>query len=69
MSTFPTLTDQEWTIVVDLLERERRDLPAEVHHTDNRAYRHGLQERLDVVTSLIERLEAAMATAPAGPAG
>jgi len=63
------LSDEEWEIVLDLLERERRELPAEVRHTDNRAYRHRLEERLDTVEDLIRRLREALATAPAAPGG
>lgn len=55
----PTLTDSEWEIIVELLELERRDLPAEIHHTDTTDVRSRLQERLDIVNRLLARLQRA----------
>jgi hypothetical protein len=66
MNNCLTLTNEEWEIVQDLLERERRELPSEVRHTDKRDYRHKLEARLDMVESMIKRIEFALAKEPAG---
>lgn len=61
MATEPlSLSDTEWELVLDLLVRERRELPAEIRHTDGRDYRHRLEQRLDVVEALIDRIEQAL---------
>lgn len=59
------LSDHEWELVLDLLERERRELPTEIHHTDSHDYRHRLEERLEVVEALIRRIEATVELTPA----
>jgi hypothetical protein len=52
----PVLTDEEWGLVIELLERERRELPTEIHHTATREMRHKLRARLDTLDRLLERL-------------
>lgn len=64
MTQQPVLSDSEWTVVAELLNAERRDLPAEIHHTDNREVRDQLQERLRTVDRAIEKVRLATA-APA----
>lgn len=51
----PALTEAEWNIILELLARERRDLPIEIHHTSTRKYREELRERLRMVEELLER--------------
>lgn len=52
----PTLSEREWALVVELLERERGDLPAEIHHTRTASVRQELRERLEMVNELLRRL-------------
>ncbi|HTP87437.1 MAG TPA: hypothetical protein VMJ34_10815 [Bryobacteraceae bacterium] len=42
--------------MVQLLARESRDLPLEIHHTATKEYRQILRERLKQVEGLLERL-------------
>jgi len=52
----PVLERSEWDLVVQLLARESRDLPLEIHHTATKEYRQILRERLKQVEGLLERL-------------
>ena len=38
----PRLSDEEWDLIVELLECERSELPVEIHHTRNASVREGL---------------------------
>jgi hypothetical protein len=49
------LTDEETDLLVDLLERERSDLPVEIRHTRSSAYRDELRKREDMVDRLLTR--------------
>jgi len=51
------LDDGQVTLLLDMLERERRELHAEIRHTDNRDYRHELHARLESVENLATQLE------------
>ena len=51
----PVLTEAEWNIILELLARERRDLPIEIHHTSTRKYREELRDRLRTIEDLLER--------------
>ena len=51
------LSEAEWAIILELLTRERHDLPIEIHHTRARRYREELRERLELIEKMIERLE------------
>lgn len=46
----------ELALLIELLERERQDLPAEIHHTSTSSVRDGLHRRLETVDRLLERL-------------
>jgi hypothetical protein len=46
----------EWDLVVELLERECRCLPLEIHHTATKEFRQILRDRLKRVESLLERV-------------
>jgi hypothetical protein len=50
------LEREEWDLVVQLLERECRDLPLEIHHTATKELRQLLRDRLKGVEALLERL-------------
>ena len=52
----PRLSDEEWDLIVELLECERNELPAEIHHTRNASVRVELQQRADLVRRLLDRL-------------
>ena len=49
------LTDEESDLLVDLLERERSDLPIEIRHTRSSAYRGELKKREALVDRLLAR--------------
>jgi hypothetical protein len=50
------LSEEEQALLVELLEREQRDLPAEIHHTRTPAVRDELHVRLRRVEQLLEKL-------------
>ncbi len=52
----PRLSDEEWDLIVELLECERNELPVEIHHTRNASVYQELQHRAEVVRKLLERL-------------
>lgn len=52
----PRLSDQEWMLVVELLERERSELPVEIHHTRSASVRSELHDRAEMVRELLARL-------------
>jgi len=52
-----TLVKDEWELVLELLERERKELHAEIHQTDSRDYRAKLLQRLDLVDRLLKILD------------
>jgi hypothetical protein len=52
----PKLSDEEWDLIVELLECERNELPVEIHHTRNSTVRADLQQRADLVQGLLSRL-------------
>jgi hypothetical protein len=50
------LTDEERDILIELLDRERTNLPVEIHHTRTAKFKALLKRRLDLVSSLFDRL-------------
>jgi len=52
----PALTQAEWDVIIELLKRERSDLPAEIHHTRTTEMRDQLHQRLELVDRLLARL-------------
>lgn len=52
----PVLDRNEWDLVVQLLERESRDLPLEIHRTATREHRQLLRDRLEQTEALLDRL-------------
>lgn len=65
MNTQPVLSETEWQLVAELLERERRELVPEIRRTDTGRYRHELMERLHTIEDLIARIKQAAPTPPA----
>ncbi len=56
MDAQPVLSEAEWGLVVELLEREQSELPSEIRHTRTSSLRAELRERERVVRHLLERL-------------
>lgn len=55
--TEPKLTQQEWRLVLELLEAECRELPRQIHHTVTGQYKQQLRTRFDVANGLLNRLK------------
>ncbi len=51
-----TLAKEEWDLVIELVEREQKELHAELHQTDSRDYRAKISQRLDLVDWLLKVL-------------
>jgi hypothetical protein len=51
-----TLTKEEWDLVIELIEREQKELHAEIHQTDSRDFRAKISQRLDRVDRLLKVL-------------
>ena len=52
----PTLSKDEWDLVIELVEREQKELHAEIHQTDSRDYRAKISQRLDLMDRLLKVL-------------
>ncbi len=52
----PTLNREELDLIIELLERERAELPAEIHRTRTCEVRDALRRKLDMVNRLLARL-------------
>jgi len=50
------LTDSERSLVLELLEFERRELPSQIRRSDTTRFRKAMEERLHTVDELIDRL-------------
>jgi hypothetical protein len=57
----PVLSDEEWSLVIDLLRLEHGELPVEIHHVQNNERRQALHHRQSVVEGLLSRLTPAPA--------
>jgi hypothetical protein len=53
-----TLAEQERELLVDLLDRELKNLPIEIHHTRTSKFKDRLKERMHLVEGILERLGA-----------
>ena len=51
-----TLGREEWELVTELVERERRELHAEIHRTDSHEYRAKLSRRLELADQVLKVL-------------
>jgi hypothetical protein len=56
----PCLSAEEWGLVLELLERERRELPAEIRHTRTVSVREELRNREQLIDGLLQRLRVAL---------
>jgi len=52
----PVFSREELDLVVELLERERAELPAEIHRCRTSEMRDQLKRRLEMVNQLLQRL-------------
>jgi hypothetical protein len=52
----PALSDAEWALILEMLERERSELPVEIHHTRSASVRAELQQRMEMVRDMLVRL-------------
>ncbi len=57
----PRLSEAEWHLIVELLERERGELPVEIHHCQNDRIRTQLHHRAELVQGLLDRLRTPVA--------
>lgn len=53
------LSDDEWNLIRELLQRELEELPVEIHHTRSARLREDLARRRDMVRGLLARLPCA----------
>jgi hypothetical protein len=58
MDDQPILTEAEWRLVVEVLERELHELPSEIHHTDRAILRRQLRRRMERVESILAAIGA-----------
>ncbi len=56
MNDRPNPTEAEWTLIVELLQREQNELPTEIHHTRSSSLRDELRARRKMVDGLLQRL-------------
>jgi hypothetical protein len=62
MDEQPQLADEEWGLVIELLQWELHDLPAEIHHSRVSSVREELRHREEVVRRLLARLQQPVTT-------
>ena len=51
-----SLTAEEKDLLAELVDRERTNLPVEIHHTRSGKFREMLKRRLEIVESISDRL-------------
>lgn len=56
MNDQPKLSDAEWGLIAQLLDQELNELPAEIHHCRNQQMKLDLQQRLETVRQVRERI-------------
>jgi hypothetical protein len=56
MKKHVALENDEWQLIIDLLEEEQKELPAEIHHTDTMEYKERLLNRREIVDKLLGAL-------------
>lgn len=57
-------TDDERTLLIEMLETELAKLSHEIHQTDKREYRDMLEEKHSTLQQLLKRLQDAYVSAP-----
>jgi len=56
MNDQPRLSEAEWSLITELLQRELDELPEEIHHTRAAQVRQELSERRDMIRDLLARV-------------
>jgi hypothetical protein len=59
MNRVLSLTPPEWDAIYELIEAGARQLSIEVQHTSTRRYKEDLRHRLDMLTTLMVRMDGA----------
>jgi hypothetical protein len=54
----PILSEEEWSLILELLQRESDELPSEIHHCRVTNFREDLRRRQEMIHHLMERLRA-----------
>jgi hypothetical protein len=49
------LSDEEWRLIRELLEREQSQLSVEIHHSRTGSFKHALRDRYDVISKILSR--------------
>ena len=57
MTDQPELSEAEWALMLELLQRERSELPVEIRHTRTSSVREELHRRQEMVQGLLQRLK------------
>jgi hypothetical protein len=57
MGEEPRLSEAEWALIIDLLERERADLPVQMHESRSFTEREELRVRSEAIRKLIGRVQ------------
>jgi hypothetical protein len=57
MNDQPELSEAEWALVLELLQRERSELPVEIRHTRTSSVREELHGRQELVQALLQKLK------------
>lgn len=55
MSSNFILSDEEWRLIRELLEREQSQLSVEIHHSRTGSFKHALRDRYDVISNILAR--------------
>ena len=50
------LSSAEWELIIEMLERERSELPVEIHHTRSSQMRDELSSRREMIRGLLTRV-------------
>jgi hypothetical protein len=54
-----TMSDEEHTLLIELLDSQLKDLPHEIHHTDDHDYRQMLHEKEKLIEAFLKRVKEA----------
>ena len=49
------LSDDEWGLIRELLEREQSQLSVEIHHSRTGSFKHALRDRYDAISNILAR--------------
>lgn len=61
-----SMSQDEWNLLLELLESERRELPVLIRRTDTAEPRHALQAKRDMIDRVIEQVQEQLVCDPAG---